>query len=479
MRQRHGAHAYGFMPPTFVLPEEHGDFEDFMREGASTALWILKPAAAQCGGGITIHDAQHPPPPPVAFAAAASAVASAYIHPPYLLDGLKFDLRLYVLVTRWQPTVTAYVHTSGIVRRATELYDTSRLGCRQAHLANYAVNKGSSKFVVCGRPSGGGQGAAGIGPEGIGAEGIADGRVADDGGGAEGDGGDEGGGGAGGGAYDGSIWTLATFRRRLEAELGDEGATRVWAEVDDLIAKTLLAAAPTMRQQAAAADQQAAAADQQAAAAHQQAAAADQQKDSQAAADQQAADRQVGSSPAGWSSARSIRVSEADLRGGVAPAGSEECSEAAGAAACSEAAAGAAACSEVTGVAEGSEGAGVAPRAARRACGSTQQCFQLLGFDVMLDGAAKPWLLEVNGDPGLRTESAVFLDINAPMVADLLNLIGVRPAPTEEEDGTETRETTAFDVAEEIEAEARRYAEQTGWRRLLPGVAYEHLVDVD
>ena len=44
-------------------------------------------------------------------------------------------------------TLTAYLHASGIVRFATEPYTIADLGCRRAHLCNYAVNKRSERFV--------------------------------------------------------------------------------------------------------------------------------------------------------------------------------------------------------------------------------------------------------------------------------------------------------------------------------------------
>jgi hypothetical protein len=329
MELRHGAQAYGFMPRTFVLPSQLEAFTLAITEACKAvpgapSLWILKPAAAQCGGGIRIFDAACGTMP--ADMGRAPAVVCAYIHPPYLLDGLKFDLRLYVLVTRWQPHLTAYVHRSGIVRRATEPYSLDDLSCRQAHLTNFAVNKTSPNFVV-----------------------------------------DE-------GSAESSIWALEAFRHRLESEIGSDAASRVWAGVDDLISKTLLAAAPTMCERAAEVDREALS-----------------------------------------SSARSATSN------GAAP-----------------------------------------PRRG----GSTHQCFQLFGFDVMLDRDARPYLLEVNGDPGLRTESAIFLSINAPMLADLLNLVGVRRPPQERSgvvagDSTEPEEVMAAE-------EADRYEHQTGWRRLLP-----------
>ena len=40
-----------------------------------------------------------------------------------------------------------------------------------------------------------------------------------------------------------------------------------------------------------------------------------------------------------------------------------------------------------------------------------QLCFQILGFDIMLDSNLKPWLIEVNHAPSLATESAFDLKI--------------------------------------------------------------------
>ena len=56
------------------------------------------------------------------------------------------------------------------------------------------------------------------------------------------------------------------------------------------------------------------------------------------------------------------------------------------------------------------------------------QCFQVFGFDVMLDGTGRPWLLEVNLDPALCTESPIDHKIKSHMLVDLLNVVGV-PVP--------------------------------------------------
>jgi len=57
---------------------------------------------------------------------------------------------------------------------------------------------------------------------------------------------------------------------------------------------------------------------------------------------------------------------------------------------------------------------------------SRNNCFQLLGFDVMLDEALKPWLIEVNTAPSLATDSPMDKQIKAAVVTDTLHMIMVR-----------------------------------------------------
>lgn len=45
-----------------------------------------------------------------------------------------------------------------------------------------------------------------------------------------------------------------------------------------------------------------------------------------------------------------------------------------------------------------------------------QYCFQILGFDIMIDRKLKPWLLEVNHAPSLATDSAFDMKVKKKLV---------------------------------------------------------------
>lgn len=54
-----------------------------------------------------------------------------------------------------------------------------------------------------------------------------------------------------------------------------------------------------------------------------------------------------------------------------------------------------------------------------------QLCFQILGFDVMIDANLKPWLIEVNHAPSLATDSAFDLTVKKKLVADTIRLLNL------------------------------------------------------
>lgn len=64
-----------------------------------------------------------------------------------LIDGRKFDLRLYVLVTSMEP-LRVYLFEEGLVRLSTKKYSLRNLRSRFTHLTNYSINKRSGSFKV-------------------------------------------------------------------------------------------------------------------------------------------------------------------------------------------------------------------------------------------------------------------------------------------------------------------------------------------
>jgi len=165
-------------------------------------VWILKPAAAYCGRGIFLHRPSDisSDGPLTDTIREHRGVACRYIDPPFLIDGLKSDIRIYVLVTSFHP-LTCYLYDDGLARFATELYGTSDLDRRCMHLTNYSLNKHSRNFVMNTNETQDGEG---------------------------------------------SKWSLLAFKRRLREELGEARAASVWRQVDDLVVKTLIAAEPTI-----------------------------------------------------------------------------------------------------------------------------------------------------------------------------------------------------------------------------------------
>jgi hypothetical protein len=53
-------------------------------------------------------------------------------------------------------------------------------------------------------------------------------------------------------------------------------------------------------------------------------------------------------------------------------------------------------------------------------------CFDLFGFDIILDQDLKPWILEVNLSPSLAFDSPLDFHIKSNLIIDALNIVGVR-----------------------------------------------------
>jgi len=287
---------YYITPQCFVLPRQASLWEA-ARQRTPGAMWIWKPCGGSCGRGIKVLGStlpeEHKELPK------KRGIVQRYIDKPLLIDGYKFDLRIYVLVLSYEP-LKVFINDEGLVRLATEKYSSSldTLNSRTMHLTNYSVNRLSPAFVqnqdwkaAASQPE------EATEPEDEGAE-----------------------------VGQPSKRGLKELRQYLESQgISYEG---VFANVKDLILKTLIAVEPAMREYWG---------------------------------------RMLETPNGGW------LVGQEELQ--VHP----------------------------------------------------QSCFELYGFDIIIDGDLKPLLLEVNICPSLSSGSPLDKRIKTKLVADILTLVGLKP----------------------------------------------------
>eukprot|EP00057_Strongylocentrotus_purpuratus_P028024 XP_011682498.1 PREDICTED: tubulin polyglutamylase TTLL4 isoform X4 [Strongylocentrotus purpuratus] len=142
MQLHYGKKDYNFFPQTYVLPFDLKLLKRAWEDGGQKQKWILKPPASARGIGIkVIHKwSQIPRRKPV--------IVQRYLAKPYLINGSKFDLRIYVYVSSFDP-LRVYIFTNGLARFATMKYSSSMksLSNRFMHLTNYSINKKNADFT--------------------------------------------------------------------------------------------------------------------------------------------------------------------------------------------------------------------------------------------------------------------------------------------------------------------------------------------
>jgi tubulin polyglutamylase TTLL6/13 len=107
---------FNFTPKTWLLPTEASAFRSYTNTTKGPISYIVKPEAGCQGRGIWIARK------PEDIDTGLNHVVQEYIRKPLLIDGLKFDLRLYVLVTGVNP-LRIFIHEEGLVRFATVPYN--------------------------------------------------------------------------------------------------------------------------------------------------------------------------------------------------------------------------------------------------------------------------------------------------------------------------------------------------------------------
>ncbi|CAF3839944.1 unnamed protein product [Adineta steineri] len=143
MQAVHSRREFDFVPQTFVLPADFLLFKRVFDEVSDTkeSKWIIKPPASARGQGIRVISKMEQVPKKRAV------VVQKYIANPYLINGHKFDLRLYVYVPSHDP-LRIYLFDDGLTRFASRKYSTSvkSLSDRFMHLTNYSINRYNSEY---------------------------------------------------------------------------------------------------------------------------------------------------------------------------------------------------------------------------------------------------------------------------------------------------------------------------------------------
>ncbi|XP_049577423.1 tubulin polyglutamylase TTLL7 isoform X1 [Syngnathus scovelli] len=136
---------YGFVPKTWIFPAEYTQFQNYVKElrrKRKQKTFIVKPANGAMGHGISlIRNCEKLP-------AQEHFIVQEYLDKPFLMEGYKFDLRIYILVTSCDP-LRIFLYNDGLVRMGTEKYHApseANLSQLYMHLTNYSVNKHNENF---------------------------------------------------------------------------------------------------------------------------------------------------------------------------------------------------------------------------------------------------------------------------------------------------------------------------------------------
>ncbi|RNA28910.1 tubulin polyglutamylase TTLL11 [Brachionus plicatilis] len=146
---------FNFYPKTWFLPEQLKEFSQecrFIHDQDSKmkkplTTFIVKPNDGSQGDGIYLISSPSGYLNPKTDNP-KSYIVQEYVHNPFLIDGLKSDFRIYVVILKLKP-LEIYIYDEGLVRFATIDYqkpDINNLNQIYMHLTNYSLNKKNDKY---------------------------------------------------------------------------------------------------------------------------------------------------------------------------------------------------------------------------------------------------------------------------------------------------------------------------------------------
>jgi tubulin polyglutamylase TTLL6/13 len=128
-----------FQNKKILIIQELHEFSQQQRR----CYYIVKPGSSSQGRGIFITRNLNEVENMNQF------VCQTYIPNPLLIDGYKFDMRIYALITSCNP-LRIYIFNEGIARFATQKYappSPDNMNNVFMHLTNYSINKHSHEFL--------------------------------------------------------------------------------------------------------------------------------------------------------------------------------------------------------------------------------------------------------------------------------------------------------------------------------------------
>eukprot|EP00929_Paragymnodinium_shiwhaense_P080725 TRINITY_DN42113_c0_g1_i2.p1 TRINITY_DN42113_c0_g1~~TRINITY_DN42113_c0_g1_i2.p1 ORF type:complete len:532 (-),score=108.13 TRINITY_DN42113_c0_g1_i2:136-1731(-) len=139
-----------FWPRSWRLPQDPlQDIADELSAERSIVL-IVKPDAGAHGQGIALVKTSAALKKEVQRMLQPAAIVQEYIDKPLLLDGFKWDARIYALVLTVGDSFRCFLASEGLVRVCVEPYEKPKernLHRLTSHLTNYSLSKFSDKFV--------------------------------------------------------------------------------------------------------------------------------------------------------------------------------------------------------------------------------------------------------------------------------------------------------------------------------------------
>ncbi|KAI5077890.1 hypothetical protein GOP47_0007714 [Adiantum capillus-veneris] len=138
---------YKFFPRAFILPNHIQELV-IRLNSERIRTYILKPDNGCQGRGVVLVQNVADLKQAIGGMAGSNMLAQKYLTNPMLLNGYKFDLRIYALILSCDP-LRLFLYKEGLVRFCTEKYmkpEKGNLKSSCMHLTNYAVNKNNTNF---------------------------------------------------------------------------------------------------------------------------------------------------------------------------------------------------------------------------------------------------------------------------------------------------------------------------------------------